>query len=617
MAEIAISALALGVMYIFSNRKNKEGYMSGALPMGDAFSPEPNSMIDSGGREWTGECKTKHRGDPTQPITNFPKQTYRDVGENVASFPSPNTATDRYFRQGVYEEKVQNGENPNNSLLFKSMTGNSVQKKDLKFNNMVPFFGSKVTQRTGDLTENEGMLDTYTGNGSQVIHKKERAPLFAPQANLNYSNGVPNNSDFIQSRVNPSTNANNVKPWKEIRVGPGLNKGYGEKGSGGFNSGMESRDKWIDKTVSELRTKTNPKVTFSLDNHEGPSNCAIKKRGFEGKVEKNRPDTYFINTPDRWLTTGGQEKGQRNRAEEPLQSVNRIDTTRDYYGAATTDQGASTGGRLTENYKKSSRPILDPDSKYLGAAHNQNTAGNGSDLKQNYGRSGYKSYPNSRNTTKQTHEFGAVHGLLKAAIAPIFDILRPTKKDDGVNNRAAGISGGCYGVKSARVWNPAERTKTTIREQTEKTYDLAQPHYKRDGAYETTEHHLLENNRQSTNIEYIGGGGGGHNGTSNATVYNAAYNAELNPDKETLLKNQINVGCNPTFNSEQNIRMVKREPLGVAQGNVSMPKVGGNVSMLGQHEGKNIRSEYSNRNESNLLDAHKNNPYTHSLHSIY
>ena len=220
--------------------------------------------------------------------------------------------------------------------------------------------------------------------------------MFAPQANLNYTNGVPNNSDFIQSRVNPSTHSNNVKPWQEIRVGPGLDKGYSDKGTGGFNSGMESRDKWIDKTVGELRTKTNPKLSFSLENHEGPPISAIKKRGFEGKIEKNRPDTYFMNTPDRWFTTGGQEKGQRNRAEEPMQTVNRTDTTRDYYGVATTDQGASTGGRLKGAYKKSSRPTLEPDSKYLGAAHNQNTAGNGSDLKQNYGKGGYKSYPNLR-----------------------------------------------------------------------------------------------------------------------------------------------------------------------------------------------------------------------------
>ena len=31
----------------------------------------------------------------------------------------------------------------------------------------------------------------------------------------------------------------NVKPWEEISVGPGLGKGY-TSGSGGFNAGMEA-----------------------------------------------------------------------------------------------------------------------------------------------------------------------------------------------------------------------------------------------------------------------------------------------------------------------------------------------------------------------------------------
>ena len=38
--------------------------------------------------------------------------------------------------------------------------------------------------------------------------------------------------------------------------------------------------------------------------------------------KKNRPDTY-LNTPDRWLTNGGIEKGQKVRSEQPMQPVNR------------------------------------------------------------------------------------------------------------------------------------------------------------------------------------------------------------------------------------------------------------------------------------------------------
>ena len=235
MASAAIPALVLGAMYILSNRETEEGF--------------EQQKSDSRKQQQLPMGKTGS-GAPVTPPINFPVQTYSDVGENPASYPSPDTATDRYFKQDVYEKKVESGGDPTNSTIFKSLSGDSVQKKDIKFNNMVPFFGSNVTQRTSGYSGNESILDSYSGSGSQIIHKKEQAPLFAPQANLHYAHGTPNHSDFIQSRVNPSRNMSNTKPWEEIRVGPGLNKGFTSEGSLGFNAGMEAREVWVDKTVS-------------------------------------------------------------------------------------------------------------------------------------------------------------------------------------------------------------------------------------------------------------------------------------------------------------------------------------------------------------------------------
>ena len=609
MAEIAIPAIALGAMYLLSNRKDKkEGYSS------VRSSPEQGQIKE------TLPMGNVLTGAPIKPTHNYPTQTYSDVGTNVASYPAPNTATDRYFRQDKYEKDVEDGKNPTNKVLFKSLSGDTVQKKDIEFNNMVPFFGSKVTQRTTGFSGNENILDSYTGTGSQTIHKKEQAPLFAPKANMNYAHGVPNHTDFIQSRMNPSAQMNNVKPWDEIRVGPGLNKGYTTKGSDGFNAGMEARDVWVDKTVDQLRAKTNPKVTFGLANHEGPANSYIKNRGFEGRVEKNRPDTYYLNTPDRWFTTGGQEKAQRSRAAEPLQPENRPFTTREYFGNASSDQnGASTGGRLGENYKRSTRPELAADSKYLGAAHNMNYADGWKNLKQNYGKDGYKSYPNARNTSLQANQFGAVSGWMKAVVAPVMDMLRPSRKENVIGNlRPNGNVGGAYGVDQARVWNPADRAKTTIKEQTVATHDISQPFYKHEGGYATTDYQPIENQRQTTNCPYTGNGSGGHNGASNGPVYNAAYNAHLNPYKEKLLKNQINPGCEPLFNSNQNIRITKHGSTAPAQGPANMPKESGNLSTYGQMGGRNVRSATieCQRNEPSMLNAFNDNPFTKPLNSV-
>ena len=82
---------------------------------------------------------------------------------------------------------------------------------------------------------------------------------------MSHVNGTPNNNEFMMERQRSvlTTKMNNVKPWQEIQVGPGLGKGYTSKGSGGFNSGMEERRKHLPKTVDQLRTSTNPKVTYA------------------------------------------------------------------------------------------------------------------------------------------------------------------------------------------------------------------------------------------------------------------------------------------------------------------------------------------------------------------
>jgi len=549
MAEIAIPILGLGAMYILSNQ-NKE----------DEISSQEKFTNRSGPRQRKLQMGNVETGVPVRPPVNFPVQTFADVGDNPASYPAPNTATDRYYKQDVYEKKVEAGGDPTNAMLFKSLSGDSVQKKDIKFNNMVPFFGSNVTQRTTNFRGNESILDSYSGSGSQIIHKKEQAPLFAPHENLHYAHGTPNTSDFIQSRMNPSRNMSNTKPWEEIRVGPGLNKGFTNKGSDGFNAGMEARDIWVDKTVDQLRTKTNPKITFGLGNHEGPANSIIKNRGIEGKIEKYKPDTFYLNTPDRWFTTGGQEKAQRSRAEEPLQPENRPFTTREYFGTGTANQGgASTGGRVEENYRRSTRPELAPDIKYPGQAHNLNYQTGWKHLKQNYGKSGYKSYPNSRSTTKQPTEFGIV-----------------------------------------------------------KTHDIAQPFYKHEGGYATKEYQLKSQNRATTEGSYTGNSSGSHYGTPNGPVYNAAYNAHLNPNKEKLLKNQINPGCEPLFNGAQNVQIRKYGSTNPASGPANMPKESGNIATYGEMGGRNIRGATieCTRNQPDILTAFDNNPFTKPLNSV-
>ena len=178
--------------------------------------------------------------------------------DTVKSY-QPNCATDKYFVQNEMQQnsgsvsKVEQMQN----FQCDSLTGNKIEAKDFKHNNMVPFFGSKIRGRTYDYNA-DTTLDNMQGAGSQHIRKTEQAPLFKPQDSVQHAHGAPNNSDFYQSRMNPSMKVANVKPWEEERVAPGLGKGFNTQGSGGFNSGMQAREAWEPKTVDELRTVNNP-----------------------------------------------------------------------------------------------------------------------------------------------------------------------------------------------------------------------------------------------------------------------------------------------------------------------------------------------------------------------
>ena len=164
----------------------------------------------------------------------------------------------------------------NNIQEIYSLTGNYLNSEQFKHNNMVPFNGGKVKGNTYDINISESVLDNMIGSGSQTIKKIEQAPLFKPEENMQWAYGMPNQSDFYQSRVNPGMKNSNIKPFDSIKVGPGLDQGYSIDGSGGFNSGMEARDKWLPKTVDQLRVSTNPKLVYDLYNHEGPANSFIK-----------------------------------------------------------------------------------------------------------------------------------------------------------------------------------------------------------------------------------------------------------------------------------------------------------------------------------------------------
>ena len=626
MAELAIPLLGLASMYLLSNQKKNNdpkafsGVVGAAAPLAEGYvnmgrpvNAMPNVSV------------------PPDNYPVFKPNTGYDANE-YSNFPNPNAATDKYYEQAAYEEvanggsdfggKTQFGDSYQQRRQVMSLTGKPMDSAEFKHNNMAPFFGAKIRGRTADANVQESVLDTMNGAGSQWVSKSEVAPLFKPQENYNYIYGTPNTSDFMQSRQMPSTKMSNVKPWEEVHVAPALDKGFTDVGSGGFNSGMDARDKWVDRDVDELRVKTNPKLTFGLETHEGPAYYYIPNApsaDTQGKVEKYLPDTYYLNTPDRWLTTTGLEKAQTARPIEADRFVNRPSTTSEYFGAGAEQNGAAT--YAPPAVEPSKRQHIDPSKHHAMnmAAANQKPASTA-----DHGRLGYKLLHNNRSTTTNAVAPGGVFGAMRAVVAPLLEVVRPSRKENVIGNLRSYANAGTT-VPAGTVFNPADRLPTTIKETTTGLLDFNHLNFERqtNAGYQVEEQQPVENQRDTTtDVEYLGAAGGAAAHMGNQ-VYNAAYNQHNNNTKvQTSWTNQGNMNL---LNHNENVCV--RKPhlttvnyMGAAAPGPNTVNMPPSVETYGKaHAGKTYprNAIECERINPDILDAFRSNPYTQSLSSYF
>jgi hypothetical protein len=460
-----------------------------------------------------------------------------------------------------------------------------------------------------DANSNESILDNYQGQGSQTIIKRENAPLFSPETNYQWANGSPNQSDFIQSRMNVSTKMSNVKPFTEERVRPGLGAA-GE--SAGFNSGMMEREMWLPKTADQLRVDNKQKATgLGAYGYEGPAISYIPSQAtveMQGRVEKNRPDTVFENTQDRWFTTTGMEKGYTMNAIPVERHVNRPETTTDYAGVA-----------------KSTAPALyASDGEYMPSKHMDlgeipigiaNANGRNGATASDYGVKTAQMFPNNRSSNKSGDYFGAIGGGIGAAIAPLLDILRPSRRENTIGTLRPYQNPGAT-VSQSYIFNPADKMPTTIRETTEESighmYVNANQH---GGGYEVSVQQPVNTNRQSTSdYMYVGASSAGDRQRS-IRPYDSEYAQTNNENKSSVVQN---TGYTPKGNMslmQGNINMTSKpsESYLVNQRELqpTMPIQTPSVGSMGRMDGANQLYSGLNmdRNMPDIMTSLKSNPY--------
>lgn len=605
--EVAIPLVALGGLYIVSNQnRNRENFQQqayeGNLPNVDI----PNKNYNQNSNEFNAN------NDLTSKLST------------VNTYDGNSVYTDKYFNKDLPNTMVnttstQNssaftGETPNpQNAQYRSINGSNVGADHFQHNNMQPFFGSHIRTMRTEANSGESILDNYSGAGSQTIKKTERAPLFSPQENMQFAHGAPNMTDFFQSRVNPSLKMSNVKPFADQKVAPGIGGGYTTEGKDGFNSGLMNRNLYLAKTVDELRTQNNPKASeYGLLGHEGPADSSIKRRGDLGIQEKNRPDTFFEMGQERYFTTGGIETAPAVRGIQlDLQEKtnNRQSTTASYSGGAashTSAQYNAEGEYMPSKHIDLGAVPVKP-ARRIGAG-----GGNEAD----YGMKSAVVYENNRSSNQQDTYFGAFSSAIGAAVSPLLDVVRPSRKENAIGNLRPYQNPGTT-VSNSYVYNPADKPAATIRETTEvgKGHLFVDSRARSDG-YLIADVNAAPTKRQTQgDFYYAGVGSAGERGRQPRT-YDAEYNQRNNDVKSSTLRGYTPSGGIGLMNSNINMTTVPRE---ITQQNrrdivPTMPYQTASAEAMGRPTGSNQNATtYSNiqldRTQGDVLQQLKGNPF--------
>jgi len=373
---------------------------------------------------------------------------------------------------------------------FYSLTGEKIDDNKLKHNNMEPFFNKK-TQNTNIenyIIDNDKSVNKLYNNKREVT----RDNFFSPDINVDDINGSSFQYEVLKNRKNESilNLNNNVFPIDQIRVGPGLDDGFDDKGVGGFhdyNTNIFAKPKNID----ELRFDSNQKQkTFTVD-YQAPK-IDIGQRGIVNPPSKNKPERVYEQNVDNFFKTTGAILKDTNRPIENLKATNKQDSHIDYSG----------------NIKLTKGGVSEED---------------------NYNKKSYTIYDNERKTTECKTVMNNPTSIIKAIMSPILDGVKLSKKQytiDSARETGGNISSE---VNKSTVYDPVNHiTKTTVKETT--IHDTQNTNLKgNDGIYST-----LDDDAKTTVKETMI-----HDSQNNNLKGNDGTYSALNDDAKTTVKETI------------------------------------------------------------------------------
>jgi hypothetical protein len=270
----------------------------------------------------------------------------------------------------------------------------------------------------------------------------------------------------------------------------------------------------------------------------------------------------------------------------------------------------------------------------------------------------------ARTTIRETTEENAHNGFIKGPVSLTVkdpeDVMRTTLKEINIHNQAPYINCKPQQPTSLRVYDPDDIAKTTIKELTEDANHMGFIQYREGlnpGAYSTTRVEMRPTHKQfNSNYYYTGtpsgdvgiGGGRGYLASrykARNTIkqflsdyeytgsagfyqprqesYSAAYNAHLNPNKETIsqgraptdTREKLTAGgdlVNLGFKKLETDRVNIREPSETFVFQAPPQKNNCGLTTVKQNLPEDVQRS---RIDPDILNAFRSNPYSQSLAS--
>jgi len=404
------------------------------------------SILDNVYRTETNLAHANYNNARNATSTNIIPQTgfnQKILNNNNTGFPQDNIS--REFNNG--------------SSFVSSLSGQNINKEGFH-DNMVPFIKNK-NQQNLSANSYSNTLGRHTGSDETYRPKKQEVKsFFDVTPNNSYVYGSPSFTDTVgRDRYIPSQKRTNEKAFQDIRVGPGLAAGYTAEPIGGLTQ-SNTRDYILPKTTNQLRSVTNPNITY-----EGRIINGLKssQRGLQAKHVKHKPEKFYKSSEERGNRSSSTKASQLR--EKYYMKPTQKQHQREYFGGI--GQSEIRKPRKEGAYSRSTKNNYmapTPRNAYRESGWNINNAEVTNNV-GDYGKHGIENKSNERDTTQDIFHLNNLTTSVKKLITPITDFFRRTRKENAIGNiRPEGNMNVAMPSKQT-VYDPSAIARTTIKEQ--------------------------------------------------------------------------------------------------------------------------------------------------------